>query len=108
VTPRGYRFEFTAPLASSAAEPARWAGQRYYYKYQAAYGSPEMEKTTFAATKVTLSNGNRTAEIELGENGAGMITGFIYDFDLARVESASGEPPLNPRLAYTLNRVPAK
>ena len=104
VTPRGYRFEFTAPLAASAAEPARWVGQRYYYKYHAAYGSPETEKAEFVATKVTLSNGGRTAEIELAD--ADMKPGFIYDFDLAKVESATGEPPLNPRIAYTLNRVP--
>jgi hypothetical protein len=102
VTPRGYRFEFTEPLAASAAEPARWVGQRYYYKYHAAYGSPEMEKTEFAATKVTLSNGGRTAEVELPE----MTTGFIYDFDLGKVASAAGETPLNPRIAYSLNRVP--
>jgi hypothetical protein len=104
VTPRGYRFEFTAPLAASAAEPARWGGFRYYYSYHAAYGSPEMEKTEFTATKVTLSDGGRVAEVELPE----MKTGFIYDFDLAHVEAASGETPLNPRIAYTLNRVPGK
>lgn len=102
VTPRGYRFEFTAPLAAGASDPALWAGQRYYYKYHAAYGSPEMEKTEFAATKVTLSHGNRTAEVELPE----MKPGFIYDFNLAKVPSAAGETPLNPRIAYTLNRVP--
>ena len=104
VTPRGFRFEFTAPLAASAAEPARWAGQRYYYSYHAAYGSPEREKAEFAATKVTLSNGGRTAEIAFADGE--MKPGFIYDFDLARVESAVGEAPLNARIAYTLNRVP--
>ena len=104
VTPRGFRFDFTAPLAANAAEPSRWIGQRYYYKYHASYGSPEMEKTEFAAAKVTLRNGNRTVDVELPN----LKAGFIYDFDLARVESTSGETPLNPRIAYTLNRVPAK
>lgn len=104
VTSRGYRFEFAAPLAANAAEPERWGGNRYYYKYHAPYGSPEMDKTAFVATKVTLSNDNHTATVELPE----MKTGYLYDFDLANVQSVSGETPLNPRIVYTLNKLPAK
>ena len=35
-----------------------------------------------------------------------MTTDFIYDFDLAKIRSATGAAPLNPRIAYTLRRVP--
>lgn len=104
VTPRGFRFEFTEPLASSASDPARWAAQRYFYAYHATYGSPEMEKAAAVITRVTLSNEGRTAEVEF----AGMKVDFIYDFDLSKLESATGTRVLNPRIAYTLRRVPAR
>jgi hypothetical protein len=31
---------------------------------------------------------------------------LIYDFDLSQLKSASGNSLLNPRIAYTLRRVP--
>lgn len=104
VTPRGFRFVFTEPLAPGAAEPARWVAQRYYYKYHEPYGSPEMEKTEVVAASVRLSADRRTAEVELPE----MKPGFVYDFDLGSIQSAKGEALLNPRIAYTLNRLPKK
>ncbi len=104
VTPRGYRFEFPTALAASAANPALWTGNRYYYKYHAPYGSPEMDKTAFTASKVTLSDDNRTVDVELAD----LKPGYLYDFDLAKVTSAKGETPLNPRIVYTLNKVPGK
>lgn len=104
VTPRGFRFEFTEPLAESCSDPARWAAQRYFYAYHPAYGSPEMEKAAAVITRVILSNQGRTAEVELSE----MKVDFIYDFDLTELESTAGARLLNPRIAYTLRRVPTR
>jgi glucose/arabinose dehydrogenase len=102
VTPHGFRFDFTEPLAADSADPSRWPASSYYYLYHAQYGSPEIEKTDVLPTKVTLSNGGKTAEVELPE----MKLDFLYDFNLAGLRSASGESPLNPRIAYTLRKVP--
>ena len=102
VTPKGFRFDFTEPLAPSATDPALWTARRYTYAYHSAYGSPEMEKADVVPTKITLSNGGRTATVELPE----MKPDFIYDFDLVKLKAASGATPLNPRIAYTLRRVP--
>jgi hypothetical protein len=101
-TPTGFRLEFTAPLAASAAEPARWAAQRYYYEYHPAYGSPQMDLTPVAPVKVTLSADARSVDVELAE----LKPGYIYDFDLSGLQSAAGATVLNPHIAYTLNRVP--
>ena len=101
-TPTGFRLEFTAPLAASAADPARWAGQRYYYEYHPAYGSPQMDLTPIVPTKITLAADRRSVEVELAE----LKTAHVYDFDLSGLESAKGETVLNPHIAYTLNRVP--
>ena len=65
-------------------------------------GSPEIEKFDVLPTKVTLSNGGKTAEVELPE----MKLDFLYDFNLAKLTSTSGDTLLNPRIAYTLRRLP--
>lgn len=102
ITSSGFRFEFTEPLAASAIEPERWQAQRYFFAYHASYGSPQMEKEAVVPTKITLSDDQRTAELELPD----LKTGFIYDFNLENLEAASGVPPLNPNIAYTVRRVP--
>jgi hypothetical protein len=61
-----------------------------------------MEKTAVAATKVTLSDNGKTAAIELPE----LKTDVVYDFDLKGLKSATGSTLLNPRIAYTVRRVP--
>lgn len=101
-TPKGFRFEFTAPLDVSAADPMRWAGQRYFYKYHEPYGSPQMDLTPVTPSKVTLSGDGHIADVEFAE----LKPGYIYDFDLAGLASVAGDTVLNPRIAYTLNRVP--
>ena len=103
-TPKGFRFEFTAPLDVSAAEPTRWAGQRYFYKYHEPYGSPQMDLTPVTPSKVTLSGDGHFADVEFAE----LKPGYIYDFDLGGLASTKGDTVLNPHIAYTLNKVPAK
>ncbi len=104
VTPRGFRFDFTAPLDASATDPALWSAERYTYAYHSTYGSPQMEKEAVVPVKITLTAGGKSAEVELPE----LKPNFIYDFNLAKLKSAAGPTPLNPRIAYTLRKVPAK
>jgi hypothetical protein len=49
-----------------------------------------------------LSNNNKTAEVIMPE----VKLNVLYDFDLAKVKSASGQNPLNPRIAYTVRKLP--
>jgi hypothetical protein len=101
-TPKGFRFEFTEPLAANASEAARWTGKRYYFNYHAAYGSPRMESTDLAPARVAVSADARSVEIDLPE----LKEGQVYDFNLSGLESSKGEKLLNPQIAYTLNRAP--
>jgi hypothetical protein len=104
-TPQGFRFTFTAPLAAgAAAAPALWPVRRYYYKYHEPYGSPQTELTNLTPAKVTVSADGLSAEVEFAD----LKPGFIYDFNLKGLTSAQGDAPLNPAIAYSLNRVPAK
>jgi glucose/arabinose dehydrogenase len=102
VTPTGFTLSFTEPLAEDAAQPARWPVERYTYAYHAVYGSPQLEKSSLFPKKVVISKDRRSAELAF-EN---LTPNFVYDFNLAQLESSSGLKPLNQRLAYTLRKVP--
>jgi hypothetical protein len=45
-----------------------------------------------------------SADVEFAD----LKPGFIYDFNLKGLTSTQGESPLNPAIAYSLNKVPAK
>jgi len=104
VTPKGFRFEFTEALDPGAGDPALWSARRYAYAYHPTYGSPEINKADVRPVSVKLSADRKTAEVEL----SAMTVDSIYDFDLAKIKSATGAGPLNPHIAYTLRRVPKK
>lgn len=104
ITPRGFRIDFTEPLDASAADAASWKIEHYTYLYHATYGSPQTDKAADVPTKVTLSNGNKTAELEFAE----LKKDFVYDIRVDALKSATGEKPLNPHIAYTVRKVPAK
>jgi hypothetical protein len=101
-TPRGFRFAFSRPLLPADAEPARWRARRYFYAYHAVYGSPEMEPTEVRPSHVVLGADRASAEVEYPR----LEPGWIYDFDLGQIQSDEGKLLLNPKIAYTVNRVP--
>ena len=100
--PHGFRIEFTAPLAGSAADPSLWLAQSYTYAYHADYGSPQLEKTAVVPAGITLCENGRIAEVELPE----LRANFVYEFNLAKLTASNGEPIFNPHVAYTLRRLP--
>ena len=102
VTPDGFRITFTEPLDAAAQDPALWKIKRYRYAYHADYGSPELDKTALTPNEITLDATGTIATLKLPE----MKTGNVHDFDLKALRSATGQSLLNPRLAYTLRRVP--
>lgn len=104
-TAKGFRLAFTRPLAEGAADPAAWRVRSYRYAYHAAYGSPELDGMELKPGRVTLQDGGRVADVELPE----LRAGFVYDFDLSALTTREGgETPLNPRIAYTLHRIPGQ
>lgn len=101
-TPRGFRFAFTRPLLRADAERARWRARRYFYAYHAVYGSPEMEPAEVRPSHVALGADRTSAEVGYPR----LEPGWIYDFDLGQIQSDEGKLLLNPKIAYTVNRVP--
>jgi hypothetical protein len=102
ITPRGFRLRFTEPLDTSATDPSNWSLERYTFHYHAAYGSPQVDQAKLSPVRVILSPDALTAEVELPE----LKRDYVYDFDLSKLRSQQKQPVLNPRLAYTVRRVP--
>ena len=103
ITPRGFRVAFTKPVdAALAADPASYRLSTFTHVYHAAYGGPEVDRTTPEIKSVRLAADGRAAEIELD----GIIRGHVYEFDLGALRAEHGEELLHRHAYYTVNEVP--
>jgi hypothetical protein len=102
ITPKGFRFTFTEPLDETSGGDELWAGEHYGYSYHQDYGSPQIAKDEIEVAKVTLSADRKTGEVELPE----WTLNHVYEFRLDKLKADSGRLLLNPRIAYTVRRVP--
>lgn len=101
ITPRGFRLQFTAPVA--AAAPDAWPVQRYGYHYHATYGSPQVDLVKLTPSRVTPAADGLSVELDFAE----MKLDQVMEFDLSKLVSTGGEKILNPKLAYTVRRIPS-
>lgn len=102
VTPKGFNLSFTEPLSDSASEIGSWKVEHYTYAYHSTYGSPQLEKGISTPTRVSVAPDRKSVELEFPS----LKPHFVYDFNLSDIQSAAGAKPLNPRIAYTLHRIP--
>ncbi|MBI4625584.1 MAG: c-type cytochrome [Verrucomicrobia bacterium] len=99
---RGFALEFTVPLnAADAAKAEKYRVKRFRYYYHEKYGSPRIDEAPVPITSVLVSNGDRRVELTLKE----MKPGFVYEFQMESLASASGEFLKNPTGFYTANRL---
>ena len=100
ITPDGFRVRFTRPAdPPTALDPASYALGTFTHRYHAGYGGPEVDRTTPAVESVALSGDGRVATLTLGA----LRRGHVYEFDLAGVRSADGEPLLHRNASSTVN-----
>ncbi len=102
LTSTGFEFTFTKPIdAATVLRPEAFVGRRYYYLYQAAYGSPRID-----------INPVRVGHLERTQDGRGirfdvdsLRAGFIYEFTLTGLKASDGSSLANSLVAYTANRL---
>lgn len=100
----GFELTFTEKVdATAAADPKSYKLSTYTYIYQAAYGSPEVDQTTPAITKVEVSADGLKARLFV----TGLQEGHVHELQSAGVKSAAGQPLLHNMAYYTLNYIPA-
>lgn len=103
VRPRGFRIEFTAPVdKAKAADIASYKLESYRYEYTGAYGSPELDRASVKVEKVEVSADGKSVELTT----SALVKDRVYLVSVPGVLSTTGEAPVHPTGAYTLNEIP--
>ena len=101
--PDGFELTFTQKVdPATAADPQSYKLSTYAYIYQSVYGSPEVDQTTPAITKIEIGPDQKTVRLAIDK----LEEGHVHELHLDGVRSADGQPLLHPAAYYTLNYVP--
>ncbi len=98
----GFRFTFTEKVGTPAVSASDFVTMSYTYLYHSKYGSDEVEKRTLTITSAKLSGDAMSLEVMC----EGLREGFVHEFTLPALRSASGKPLWHRDAYYTLNRLP--
>jgi glucose/arabinose dehydrogenase len=99
----GFELTFTDKIdPTTALNPASYKISTYTYIYQVQYGSPEVDGTIPAITKIEPGPDGKTVRLYLDE----MQEGHVHEMHLDGIRSAKGQPLLHPVGYYTLNYIP--
>ncbi len=105
ITPDGFLLTFTEPVdAGIAARVDTYELTTYTHIYAGFYGSPEVDHTTPAVTKVDVAADGLEVRLHLET----IREGHIHDFSLAKMRAQDGRPLLHRRAYYTVNEIPLK
>jgi hypothetical protein len=105
VRPHGFRLTFTRPVErGSAGDPASYSAEHYRYAYSGDYGSPELDRTRSAVTRVEVHDDAQTVDLTT----APLVKERVYMISARGVRSREGEPLRNHTGAYTLNEIPGE
>jgi glucose/arabinose dehydrogenase len=102
--PDGFELTFTEAVdAKAATDSESYRIGTYTYIYQQQYGSPEVDATTPAITKIEIRPDQKTVRLYLDE----LAEGHVHELHLDGLRSAGGDALLHPVAYYTLNYIPA-
>jgi len=101
--PDGFELTFTEPVDAATANDAKsYKLSTYTYLYQSAYGSPEVDGTEPAITKIEVSPDGKKVRLTIEK----LQEGHVHELHLDGIRSAAGQPLLHPAAYYTLNYIP--
>jgi glucose/arabinose dehydrogenase len=101
--PDGFELTFTEPVdAQTAAEASSYRVQTYTYIFQASYGSPEVDHTTPAITKIDVAPDRLSVSLHLDR----LAEGHVHELHLDGLRNDRGLPLLHKEAYYTLNYLP--
>ncbi|MFO0967090.1 MAG: hypothetical protein U0793_16100 [Gemmataceae bacterium] len=105
VKPDGFELTFTKDIdATTAGDLKSYSMVTYTYIMQAAYGSPEVDHTKPAITKIEVGKDKKSVRLYTD----GLVEGHIHELHANGVTSAEGSPLLHKEAYYTLNYLPGK
>jgi glucose/arabinose dehydrogenase len=101
--PDGFTLTFTKEVdPKTAGDVNSYKCETFTYIYQAAYGSPEVDKTTPTVTKAIVAADNKSVHVSLSK----LEEGHIHQLTAPGVRSSDGTPLLHNIAYYTLNYIP--
>jgi hypothetical protein len=99
----GFELTFTEEIdPESAGNPESYSFVTYTYIFQSSYGSPEVDQTTPAITKVEVGPDRKSVRLFVN----GLQEGHVHELVAAGVRSKDGNPLLHKEAYYTLNYIP--
>ena len=99
----GFELTFTEKIDSkTAADSGSYRLSTYTYIYQSQYGSPEIDGTSPAITKIEIAADGRGVRLYIDQ----LQEGHVHELHLDGLRSATGQPLLHPVAYYTLNYLP--
>lgn len=103
--PDGFELTFTKEIdPATAGDPKSYKLQTYTYIYRADYGSPEVDPTTPAITRIELGKDKKSARLYVSE----LQGGHVHELHALGVTSADGSHLLHKEAYYTMNYIPAR
>lgn len=103
VRPEGFELRFTEPVdPKTAGDVASYRMETYTYIYQAAYGSPEVDRTQPTITKAEVSEDGLRVRLTIDK----LQEGHVHELHLPGVRNTKQLPLLHPSAYYTLNYFP--
>ncbi|MCC7420359.1 MAG: hypothetical protein IT428_08770 [Planctomycetaceae bacterium] len=101
--PDGFELTFTHPVdPATASDPKSYTLDAYTYIFQASYGSPIVDESKPAITRIDVAADGKSARLFV----EGLKRGHIHELHLDGVRSKGGLPVLHPAAYYTLNNIP--
>jgi hypothetical protein len=101
--PDGFELTFTQKIDPAfAADPQSYKLSTYAYIYQSVYGSPEVDVTTPAVTKIEVAPDHKSVRLYIDK----LEEGHVHELHLDGVRSGEGQPLLHSAAYYTLNYIP--
>jgi hypothetical protein len=101
--PDGFDLTFTKPASKESIEKIdSYKLETYTYIYQAAYGSPEVDRTTPKITKAVAHPDGKGVRLTVDS----LQEGHVHELQLKGVRSSADEPLLHAIAYYTLNYIP--
>jgi mono/diheme cytochrome c family protein len=102
LTEKGFRLQFTTPMAAAAGEAAGYQVRRFRYDYHPQDGSLRRDEVEVPIAAARLAADGRALELELVE----LQPGYVYELVAGRaVVSRAGQSVVNSTAYYTLNRL---
>ena len=99
---RGFALEFTVAMdRTQAARADKYRVKRFRYLYHEQYGSPRIDEAAVPIETVSLDPEGRRVELAVNE----LEPGYVYEFLMDGLVTASGELLRNPTAFYTVNRL---